>query len=560
MIGGLVAIWPTSSSSQNIVGDALGALIGPAVGPVLERAAGEIVVEGVRRGYENGRLIPRPIRRRPSPQPITYPKPQPTYPQPTYPQPTYPQPTYPQPTYPQPTYPQPTYPQPNPSPTRVVPPPAPAPASEIPLPENRIVTRPVVSPNLSPTDIALTHVVSSGPAFAAEVIRIEAAEIADQIDLALLGQLDRTMTDPEGASLRADYRRLLSTKHSPGARRGLLAGHANRLQSAKDSRSISSMLVAADAADAVAMLSKDASHEAVMSAIDQMRADLSGMSGKIIAGDDLAVLAERSKNARNMGVLCEIARVMGVQRRGDLFSRLDAAASKSGAPVEVVNGILGVASGPAQRAVADMQLPSGNPAVVLYNPAANSSAISFVCDDSLQITLAPGELAPFDQAFVVGFQTGDGSAKRYSIRSGLFRWVVDENAWDLRQKTTVRLILDASETPVPFHYLLNGQPQMLDAGLVIEHTLDQPPRIDFDVGLGDGTTKSTLLTPGEYAIGVNVETGGWDLLQQAPDESAALTTDAIARKAWRDSVALARRSRSTDPADAQVDALLDSIE
>ena len=160
--------------------------------------------------------------------------------------------------------------------------------------------------------------------------------------------------------------------------------------------------------------------------------------------------------------------------------------------------MVGLAMASAETSVADMQLPSGNPAVVLYSPATNPSPISFICDDSLQITLGPGELVPFDQPFVVRFQTGAGAAKRYSIQGGMFRWVVDQAAWDLRQKTSVRLTLDASDSPVAFHYLLNGEPQIIEAGSLIEHDLNGPPRIDFDLGLGDGTTKTTLITPGEY--------------------------------------------------------------
>jgi hypothetical protein len=541
----------TTSQGQDFIGDALGQLIAPAIGPVIERAAGEIIVEGVRRGYENGRLIP-PIRRgRPSPQPVPRPSPGPS------PQPV-PRPTPAPIVQPQP-YPMPapiTYSTPYPEPTTV-----PREVSTVQPPSNQILTRPSVSPNLSPVDIALTHVVSTGSDFSLAVIQTEAAAITKQIDLALLRFVDQRLSEPEGVAFRNAYRSLLSTNRSDAARSELFSRYREELNQQPDDESLASVLTAADSADRIASLTADASHQTTMQTIDQLRDALVHLRGKVISGDDVAVLAERTKNLRNMSLLAEIARVLGVERREDLFERIEAAATKSEAPADAIAGILGMWVGAPEEMVADMQLPSGNPAVVLYNPEVNESPISFVCDDTLQITLGPGELVPFDRSFVVSFQNGVGSIKRYSIKGGLFRWAVDESGWDLRLKATVVVKLDASDSPVAFHYLLNGQPQVVDAGTVIEHRLEQPPRIDFDLGRGDASTKTTLVTPGTYDVAVNAETAGWDLLRQPPTESAeSATTSSTARDHWIQSISQARKSVAAGPADAKVNALLDSIQ
>lgn len=548
ILGSAVSLSPASPSyGQNFIGDALGQLIAPAVGPVLERAAGEIVVEGVRRGYENGKLLPRPGNRPGRRQPTYQPSPQPTYrpaPQPTY----QPQPTE---TY-APVGSGSSQGQPAPEPPVVSP------------PENPIYSRPLVSPNLSPTDIALTHVVSSGPQFNLEVIRAEATEIAGQIDRAALQYFDLTLTDAGGAALRRDYRGLLSMPRPENARAALLVSHNTTLASLEDRESITSVFKAADAAERITALSMDSGHEKTMQSVDELRSQLTNLRGTIIAGDTLAVLAGRIKNVRNIAVLTELARVLGVERRDDLFARVSVAAEKSDAPTEAIAALLGVALGRTENMATDMQLPAGNPAVVLYNPDINPAPISFVCDDSLQLTLAPGQLVPLDQAFVVAFQTGKGSVKRYTINNGMYRWAIDDGGWDLRQKTSAQLVLDASHLPVAFHYQLNGQPQVLEPGSVIEHTLDGPPRIDFDLGLGNGSTKSTLVTPGHYIVGVNSDTAGWDLHQKPRADSmgtaAEVTTASIAKEHWRQSVTRAQQASLADPAEAKVDALLNAIE
>ncbi|QEG01216.1 hypothetical protein Mal15_52920 [Stieleria maiorica] len=535
IVGGMLATVPSESSGQDIIGEALGKVILPAVGPViLDRAGGQILEKGLNGGFRRGGGLPgrgssRPSRRQGSSGSQTIPSQ--TYQ--VQPQPQ-------------------SSPQPSPSP-------APTPPAVRP-PANTIVARPAVSPNPSPTEIALTHVVSAGPQLTAQVIRVEAAEIASQIDQAVARFLDQSSSDPAVDSLRRDYGRLSNQSRDEGARSALLAGHDDALAQLGNRQSWTSLIGAADAADRIAALAPESDSETLTQAIDELRSELTGVTGPVLTGNELAIIAQRAKNIRNMSVMSEIARVLGAQRRDDLFVRIAEAAVKSDAPEEAIAGLLGVGLGLAGNAVTDMQLPEGIPAVVLYSPSINTSPISFVCDDALEITLAPGEMVPLDQAFVVAFQNGKGAVKRYTINDGMYRWVVGQNGWDVRQKTAVEVSIDASGSPAEFHYLINGQPQSAPAGSVIEHRLDGPVRIDFDTGLGDGSSNSTLVTPGNYVVGVNAETGGWDLHIQRQPQSVEESTTSIAKQHWRESVAQAQRRLSIDPAEAKVDALLDLIE
>lgn len=535
-----VGFQPTSANGQDVIGEAIGQIITPMVGPVLERAAGEIIVEGARRRYEGGRLLPRMDRRQGSRDRGR---------QPTY-QPT--QPTY-LPSQPNDATPMESPAGPTPTASSEHPPVAP-PA------ENPIVTRPSVSPNHSPMDIALSQVVSAGPEFSLQVIRAEANKITEQIDGAARAYVEQSLAGSGADGFRSDYRELMSQSRPQNARAVLLTTHKDVLDASGKRQTISALMKLADSAERVAALPGDAGHDQTVQAIERLREDLTGLGGGVIAGEALAILAERTKNLRNIAVLSEISRVLGMERREDLFARLDVAAAKTGAPSEAITNLLGVPIRSSQHAVADMQMPAGVPAVVLYNPAIHSSPIGFVCDDSLEVTLGPGELVPLDQSFVVTFQDGAGAIKKYSVESGLYRWAIDNARWDLRMKVEADLTIDASWSPVAFHYLLNGRPQSIDPGMVITHKMDGPTRIDFDLGRGDGALKSTLLIPGHYEIAVNVESGGWDLHQPQSVAPAAPTTRSIAIDHWLESVRDVSGNRSADPAGSKIDALLDLLE
>lgn len=429
------------------------------------------------------------------------------------------------------------------------------------------VPRPMISPNVSVNDIALTHVVSSGPQFGADVIRREATKIAELLDSAALRFLQNPASGDSAHLLRNDYRALLATARPQNARAVLLMSHKNTLAEAGQRRSISAIMKAADSAERVAGHAADGDGESLVATIDSLRDHLTRIRGPVVTGTDLAVMAERVKNLRNAAVMMEIARVLGMQRSDAIFSRLADAARKSRAPRELTTGLIGVAIGSEADTPASMRLPEGIPSVVLYNPPNNPSDIRFVCDDSLHLTLAPGELVPLDQPFVVAFDKGDGTVMRYRIHDGLFRWIVDRSGhWGLRKKETAEWTIDATDSPAAFHYLFNGRPHIAEPGSVFTHPLTGPSRVDFDRGFGDGSVKSTLVTPGHFVVGVNGATGGWDLIRQhdAPNgmnpSGSATTVGERAMKLLRESIGEVTNLTPIDPAEAKVDALLDSLE
>lgn len=572
-----------SASAQNVVGEIFGKLIGPAVQPVLERAAGELVLEGLRRGAD-GKLIPRPRPRpMPSPQPVPRPYPQP-YPQPTpqpqpYPQPTpqpYPQPIQVQPspsqpiylpqpgnTYSQPVYSQPVYssevirtpPSVSSSKPRSVPS-APAVAA----PANKIVTRLIAPTNASPLDIALRNVIGSGPKNTAGVIRNESAQIAQVVDGAMINYM---RSQPGLQPLLQDYQAVATTPDG-GSRLDTLTTHASAIAENAAATGIQASIQIAEISRSLSRMPDSTSHQEQMAAIEAMRNQLALLNGQIIDSSQLAVLAQRAKNLRNMAVTTEVARVLGVQRRSDLFEQVEQASQKSQAPRIASEAILGLPLGDIRNGVADMELPPGNPKVVLYNPIDSTGDITFVCDGKLTISLGPGELVPIDQSFVLSFENGAGITKRYTLKKGLFRWTVGPDGWDVREKKKIRFTIDASASPVPFRYLFNGEPQELAAGAMVEHLSPVPPRLDYDAGKGDSKkgkreTKTTLITPGDYIVGVDPERGAWDIFEKETEIESDGTSVAVAREHWRQSV-LATTRASADPVQSQVDSLLNSIE
>lgn len=518
----------STAQGQDIIGETLGRLIAPAVGPVLERAAGEVIGEGIRRGYENGRLLPRPGRGRTRPG-NRVPSVQPVVPR-------------------------------QPSEPKWVEQPIEEPAPEAAPPPNNIVVRPQLSPNLLPIDLAMNHILANGASFSVKVIRTEADRIAGTIDQATLAAMTSRWTESGDGQVLSDYRRWLARNDREASREMFLSSHVANLGTRPGFESIVSLARAADSCDLVARLNNDAIHTEVVGQVQQLRDALASIRSGVLDGKEHSVLVERGSNLQNTAVIAELARLLSVQRRDDLFAQLAAAFEKSDAPSDLAYGIVGVYLAAASDAVGQMQLPAGNPSVVLYNPDDSPGPINFVCDQTLQMTLAPGELAPFDQSFVVEFDSGNAGVKRYTISQGLFRWLVEDDGWDLRQKTTVNLTIDATRAPVAFHLAINGEPVSVDAATAVEFSMELPPRLDFDRGLGDGSAKSTLVTPGDFVVGVNPVTSGWDLFRAPSVSGSPATAASIAQQHWAESVASVLRSGTADGADQAIGDLLNAIE
>jgi hypothetical protein len=133
----------------------------------------------------------------------------------------------------------------------------------------------------------------------------------------------------------------------------------------------------------------------------------------------------------------------------------------------------------------------------------------------------------------------------------------------------MRLAIDAGALPVDFELLLGGQKVRLDAGQQNEWMITRPQRIIFDRGRRGLEPSSSVYFGGDFKVGVNTTTGGYELIPASILEDAAiqeddvteLTVNSVAKLHWRRSLdETMRRPGPRGEADSAVESLLDGIE
>jgi hypothetical protein len=161
-------------------------------------------------------------------------------------------------------------------------------------------------------------------------------------------------------------------------------------------------------------------------------------------------------------------------------------------------------------------------AIVLLNPEGTPGAVRFLLDGH-EGSLEPAEyleqstIAPMIIEFDRG---GDFGLARYSLSEGIYLFKLTERGWDLARRTFT-VTLDNSANADAFHYLADGEPVFVPAGLAQTHQSRFPVLIAFDRGDG-GEPAQVALPSGTYAIATNPQTGLWDLVPvPEPDQVAA---------------------------------------
>lgn len=535
-----------SANAQDLIGGFLGPVIEAGAGEVLNRAGGQIL-EGALNGQGTRRQLPFSGRRRSRRSGNSQPVPMRSSP----PVREYVQPgtIYPQSGSDQSVV-RPGQPQVDVESERGMP--TAPPANEIPVSQR-------LQANASPLDLALTHVLEDGPLLAARVFQAEAEGVSKILDDAVIRQLRRS-----GRTNRivSEYQSAIQAVDSIAARNEWNARHLNVV--ADDRSGIELAVESALSVSSLASFGSELSFADRQKQLDELRAQLTRIPASVVGSDDLSLLAERVRNMRNISLLAELARLTGIERRQDLFMRVHQAAAKSNAPSEFVALISGFALPGRIAPVPHASVDSMAPSVALHHPLTIQVPVNFSVENIGELTLEPGSTAAGEQSVVVRFDNGKGVTKRYTLDEGFFQWKIKDGGWDIGKKTVVKFVVDASQSRLPFHYLLNGEPMLVEPGETAEHSSNFPPRIDFDRGLGDGTVATKILNPGRFAVMVNPETGAFDLYpadQESIDEP--VTTRQRALRAWRDSVGHAQRHAHADlldPLDQTLNSILNEIE
>ncbi len=551
------AFWNAPSShGQDIFGEIIGRTIGPAVGPILEaggrevlnRAGGEALERGLNRDWRRrGRPSPGPTPM-PSPRPRPRPQPQPR----------------PQP-YPGSGGPS----QGSGGPVIIEERPAPKSRPSVSPPKNDARPTTPPEPNPSALDAASTHVVGEGPAFAAAVIRAEARSILRLLDDSIVKGIRGASgdTSENAAELAESYGSSARRNRSGGWHGEWLEANREALSKLDPKERLARGVAAAQVTSQLVGLTSDASFDRRRAAIGDARAAVADVpTGGAFDGSTMAVTAERLRILSNMTVITEIARVMGVERRRDMFVRLQEASAKSGGSPELLTMLTGFPCDGFSPPVPDLLLPPGSPPMALFNPVATETPVYFVIDDETEFELLPGDIVTAVRPFVLAFDDGNGEVKRYTLSEGFYQWYRKPSGWEVHRKKSVAFQIDATESRIPFHYQLNGEPHLLEPGMTVEHETEMPPRLDFDRGLGEDEVATKVMVPGRFVLGVDAESGGIDLfpVEEEQRDRAGSTTSKLAEAKWRESVTQVLNPTATADAGGQSDdaigALLDAIE
>lgn len=108
---------------------------------------------------------------------------------------------------------------------------------------------------------------------------------------------------------------------------------------------------------------------------------------------------------------------------------------------------------------------------------------------------------PGGNEWVVSFDRGNGKGTaEYTVGGGSYEFRVDEDGWDLFQKS-FEPTLDNSGSPTPFSYLLDDQPQSVPPGRSQTIKGKYPPILEFDDG--SGKAKKRFLEGSEYRVALN---------------------------------------------------------
>ena len=506
---------------QDIIGEAIERVVLPGLGEAAKRGIGEELGERLF-GRRPRPVDPGPLPS-PQPTPLPYPNPRP-YPKPQpgpSPQP-YPNPQPGQIWRPKP----PTITQPY-LPTE----PAPAPPK---APPNQIVPKIIPATNASPQETALTIVLERGLAASILFARREADTLAGAL---------RAGTEDAGAE------------------------PSDRVEAAGLAEAIAS-----DTAP-----TSKATLESTRQRIDALRESLTGVvADSSLPARELAIIAERAKNMKNMLVLGDLAHLAGAQRRNDLFPLLTDAVQRADAPSNVLpalTGFIAVAgpedSGPENPGADDAGaeaaalVPVEEPRAALFNPSTMTQPVHFVVDRETAISLGPGEMIWFDRPFVITFENGAGQTKSYTLADGTYAWSLKEQRLDVNKRPQMRLLIDGSELPVDFEFVLGGQRERILAGEQKEWMITGPLRIIFDRGNRELEPSSAVYFGGDFRIGVNSTTSGYELIPTSilQDSANEQNVSLVAKLHWRQSLDAVMRTRgSLDQADAAVESLLDGIE
>lgn len=179
---------------------------------------------------------------------------------------------------------------------------------------------------------------------------------------------------------------------------------------------------------------------------------------------------------------------------------------------------LGYTMGAGLRAVDDNSalVTSG---ILIANPT--SSPVQFVINNQ-HFSLEPQGRKVFpSESAEIGFDRGTGGeALRYGLTAGTYRFVAENQGWNL-QRLTLKAVIDNSDNNSPFQYIAQGEHVVVAPHATRSHTSVYPLVFRYDRGNGSGVKQVVSnQQQATFTIAVNPEDNLWDMFI-APTKAAS---------------------------------------
>lgn len=165
--------------------------------------------------------------------------------------------------------------------------------------------------------------------------------------------------------------------------------------------------------------------------------------------------------------------------------------------------------------------PATGRGLTIVNPETTSGTVRFRLGEQ-QYELESGYRQEVQSggSQVIEFDRGGNFGKaRYTLREGTYHFSVSDRGWDIIKKS-FRVAIDNSQGQSDFRYSIGGQLQTVRAGVTNQHKDSFPLVVEFDQGRG-GEPAQRLLEDGTYRIGIDPDTGLWDMFAAQADTSIA---------------------------------------
>jgi hypothetical protein len=181
---------------------------------------------------------------------------------------------------------------------------------------------------------------------------------------------------------------------------------------------------------------------------------------------------------------------------------------------------LPIGSGPSLPISRDPAIVSG---VLLANPASTQAPVSFRVQE-VRVTLQPGNTQHLSTgtATTIEFARGERlGTQRYDLAPGTYYFAIGPKGWELYGQT-FQVVVDNSDNPNDFQYLVQNQPAKVPARETRTHVSNYPLVLSYDRGDGQ-TVKQVRLEGGTVKVAIHPGDGLWDLFSPQQTQATEFT-------------------------------------